>query len=135
MSSASNKEPALKSALDAAGPKPETIGPKGEDNREAKKNWAQVFSNSLALVMADALRPKYKKARVTPYANGKGQEFTVGGKVDRKRTDVGVWDDAAGLILGMSIKTYTFRDTHKPDGKLRHEYATPQRQAQRHGAA
>lgn len=115
------REPALKRALDAAGTKPATIGIDGADNREAKKNWAQAFSNALALTMADALRPKYKKARVTPFANGKGNEFTVGGKVDRKRTDVGVWDDAAGLVAGISIKTYTFRDTHKPKDKPRYE--------------
>lgn len=115
------QELALKRALDAAGPKPATIGAKGADNRDAKKNWAQTFSNALALTMADAIRPKYKKARVTPYPDGKGQEFTVGGKVDRKRTDVGVWDDAAGLVAGMSIKTYTFRDTHKAKDKSRYE--------------
>lgn len=113
-------ESSLKRALDSAGPKPATISPNGGDNRDAKKNWAQVFSNALALTLADAIRPKYKNARVTPYSSGEGQEFTVGGKVDRKRTDVGIWDDAAGLVAGMSIKTYTFRDTHKPVGKPRY---------------
>ena len=65
------------------------------------------------MTIADQLRPKYPNARVTPRADGSGQEYSVGGKVDRKRTDVGVWDDAAGLVAGVSIKTYTFRDTHK----------------------
>jgi hypothetical protein len=102
----------LAAALAQAGPKPETLTASGEDNRSAKKNWAQRFSNALAITIADALRPKYLKARVTPRPNGSGQEYSVGGKVDRKRTDVGVWDDAAGLVAGVSIKTYTFRDTH-----------------------
>jgi hypothetical protein len=103
----------LFAALDRAGPKPSTLTVDGGDNRAEKKNWAQRFSNALALVVADHLRPKYPGARVTPWPDGSGQEFSVGGKVDRKRTDVGVWDDAAGLVAGVSIKTYTFRDTHK----------------------
>jgi hypothetical protein len=101
-------------ALMRAGlPKPATLTESGGDNRANKKNWAQRFSNALAITIADQLRPKYPNARVTPRPDGSGQEFSVGGKVDRKRTDVGIWDDAAGLVAGVSIKTYTFRDTHK----------------------
>jgi hypothetical protein len=101
-------------ALRAAGlPKPATLTESGSDNRANKKNWAQRFSNALAMIVAEQLRPKYLNARVTPRTDGSGQEYSVGGKVDRKRTDVGIWDDAAGLVAGVSIKTYTFRDTHK----------------------
>jgi hypothetical protein len=101
-------------ALTKAGlPKPATLTESGDDNRANKKNWAQRFSNALAMTIAEQLRPKYPNARVTPRPDGSGQEYSVGGKVDRKRTDVGVWDDAAGLVAGVSIKTYTFRDTHK----------------------
>lgn len=108
----------LAAALKAAGPKPPTLTAAGGDNRSAKKNWAQRFSNALAMTVADGFRPLYKKARVTPRPDGTGQEYSVGGKVDRKRTDVGIWDDAAGLVAGVSIKTYTFRDTHgAKDGK------------------
>jgi hypothetical protein len=99
-------------ALAEAGPKPATLTDSGGDNRSLKKNWAQRFSNALAITIADGLRPKYPGARVTPRPDRSGQEYSVGGKVDRKRTDVGVWDDAAGLVAGVSIKTYTFRDTH-----------------------
>jgi hypothetical protein len=98
--------------LEQAGPRPDLLTATGGDNRSAKKNWAQRFSNALAMAMADGLRPKYPNARVTPRPDGTGQEYSVGGKIDRKRTDVGVWDDAAGLVAGISIKTYTFRDTH-----------------------
>jgi len=109
----------LYAALVAAGlPKPATLTEAGGDNRAAKKNWAQRFSNALAMTCADQLRPKYPNARVTPRPDGSGQEFSVGAKVDRKRTDVGVWDDAAGLVAGVSIKTYTFRDT-QPATKTR----------------
>jgi hypothetical protein len=100
-------------ALNAAGPKPPTLSDAGGDNRSDKKNWAQRYSNELALVFADALRGPFKGGRITPFADGKGQEFSIGGAVDRKKTDVGVWDDAAGLVAGISIKTYTFRDTHQ----------------------
>jgi len=111
----------LAAALAEAGTKPETLTASGNDNRSAKKNWAQRFSNALAMTIADGLRPKYRGARVTPRPDGSGQEYSVGGKVDRKRTDVGVWDDAAGLVAGVSIKTYTFRDTHRATGtKLTH---------------
>jgi hypothetical protein len=102
----------LAAALAIAGDKPATLTASGGDNRSLKKNWAQRFSNALAMTIADGLRPKYPGARVTPRPDGSGQEYSVGGKVDRKRTDVGVWDDAAGLVAGVSIKTYTFRDTH-----------------------
>jgi len=105
-------DPPLAAALAEAGPRPATLTASGGDNRSLKKNWAQRFSNALAVTIADGLRPKYPGARVTPRADGSGQEYSVGGKVDRKRTDVGVWDDAAGLVAGVSIKTYTFRDTH-----------------------
>ena len=82
------------------------------ENRSEKKNYAQNLSTELALMMAECLRPHYVKARVTPKPDGTGLEFTVGAKLDSKKTDVGVWDDAAGLILGVSIKTYSFRDYH-----------------------
>lgn len=82
------------------------------DNRSEKKNYAQNLSTELAMMVADCLRPHYPKARITPRPDGTGHEFTVGAKLDSKKTDVGVWDDAAGLILGISIKTYSFRDFH-----------------------
>jgi hypothetical protein len=100
-------------ALIAAGAKPPTLSDSGGDNRSEKKNWAQRYSNELALVFADGLRGPFDGGRITPFADGKGQEFSIGGAVDRKKTDVGVWDDAAGLVAGISIKTYTFRDTHQ----------------------
>jgi hypothetical protein len=81
-------------------------------NRKDKKNYAQNLSTELALMVAACLRPHYKKARVTPKEDGTSLEFSIGAKIDSKKTDAGVWDDAAGLILGVSIKTYSFRDFH-----------------------
>jgi hypothetical protein len=113
----------MKGALDRAAAK----SPGGQrppalaDNRSDKKNYAQNLSAELAHMTAECLRPHYPKARLTPRADGTGLEFSVGAKLDSKKTDVGVWDDAAGLILGVSIKTYSFRDFHgaKP-GKPAH---------------
>ncbi len=95
-------------AKSPGGKKPPAFG----DNRSVKKNYAQNLSTGLAMMVADRLRPIYPKARITPRPDGTGHEFTVGAKLDSKKTDVGVWDDAAGLILGVSIKTYSFRDFH-----------------------
>lgn len=103
------KDPlATAAAKSPGGQRPPALG----ENRSDKKNYAQNLSAELALMMAACLRPSYAKARVTPREDGTGQEFSVGAKLDSKKTDVGVWDDAAGLILGVSIKTYSFRDFH-----------------------
>lgn len=92
-----------------------------EQNRKDKKNYAQNLSAELAHMIASYLRPHYRKARLTPNADGTGLEFSIGAKLDSKKTDVAVWDDAAGLILGVSIKTYSFRDYHgKTDEKPAH---------------
>ena len=96
----------LRAALDNAMPKPDERTGKQAD----KKNYAERLSREIARLLADRLRAHFPRARVTPYEDGTGQEFRVGNGLDRKKTDVGVWDDAAGLILGGSIKTYSFRD-------------------------
>lgn len=109
----------MKAALERAaakspgGVRPPAFG----DNRSDKKNYAQNLSAELALMIAECLRPHYPKARLTPRADGTGLEFSIGAKLDSKKTDVGVWDDAAGLILGVSIKTYSFRDYHGATAK------------------
>jgi hypothetical protein len=76
----------------------------------AKKNFAEKFSRELAKLFASQLRPRFPSARVTPLSDGTGQEFKIGGNLDAKKTDVAVWDDRAGLVLGVSIKTITARD-------------------------
>ncbi|MFC7360957.1 hypothetical protein [Nocardioides astragali] len=110
----SSQLPPLASALQQAGERPPTL-PRtgGGTNQSLKKNWAQKFSNALATTVANGLRVYYPKALITPEPDGSKQEYTVGGKVDRKKTDVAVIDDMAGLIAGVSIKTLTFRDTHQ----------------------
>lgn len=78
--------------------------------RAEKKNFAERLSRELALLVAEQLRRRFPSARITPLSDGSGQEFRIGGNLDAKKTDVAVWDDRAGLVLGMSIKTITARD-------------------------
>lgn len=87
------------------------IGLPNEDStQKEKKNYAEAFSRELAALFADQVRQRYPNARVTPLLDGKEQEFRIGGAIDAKKTDVTVWDDRAGLILGVSIKTITAMD-------------------------
>lgn len=79
--------------------------------RADKKNYAERLSRELALLFARHLRSRFPSARVTPLSDGSGQEFRIGGNLDAKKTDVAVWDDRAGLVLGVSIKTITARDS------------------------
>lgn len=101
----------LRRALDAAEPKPEPTGP-----RDEKKNYAESLSRELAQTLADALRRKFPN--ITPTADGKHQEAAVGAAKGRKRLDVGVMDSALGLVLGISVKTYSFEDYSPSKGKL-----------------
>lgn len=101
----------LLAALVAAGVKPD---PRAE--RDEKKNYAQRLSNALAQTVADALRAEFPD--VTPTAAGRGQEAAVGVDKGQKRLDVKVTDSTLGLILSVSIKTYSFQDYSPKTGKL-----------------
>lgn len=80
----------------AAAKSPGGVRPDALDGRQSdKKNYAQHLSAELALLIAARLRPLFARARITPREDGTGHEFTVGAKIDSKKTDVGVWDDAA----------------------------------------
>jgi hypothetical protein len=78
--------------------------------RADKKNYAEQLSRELALLVAEQLRQRFPAARITPLPDGTSQEFRIGGNLDAKKTDVAVWDDRAGLVLGVSIKTITAKD-------------------------
>lgn len=93
----------LLAALDSAEPKPHS-----KADRDLKKNYAQRLSNQLARVVADTLRPNFPD--VTPTAAGEGQEALVAVDKGQKRLDVKVADPVLGLILSVSIKTYSFQD-------------------------
>jgi hypothetical protein len=97
--------------LRPAGAKPPPDADRGE-----KKNYAQRLSNQLARVVADGPRPHYPD--ITPTAAGAGQEATVDVANGRKRLDVKVLDPTLGLVLCISIKTYSFQDYNTKTGKL-----------------
>lgn len=103
--------PPLSTALRMAGAKPAP-----DADRGAKKNYAQRLSNQLAQVVADGLRPRYPD--VTPTAAGAGQEAAVDVAKGRKRLDVKVLDPTLGLVLCVSIKTYSFQDYSPTSGRL-----------------
>jgi hypothetical protein len=79
-------------------------------DRAAKKNFAERLSRLLAQLFAGEMSSMFPNARVTPRADGTAQEYRIGGDIDAKKTDVAVWDDRAGLVVGVSIKTITARD-------------------------
>ncbi|GAA4391479.1 hypothetical protein [Tsukamurella soli] len=97
-------------ALDAADPKPAV-----DADRADKKNYAQALSNALAQTVADALRPLYPD--VTPTAAGVGQEAQVDVVKGRKKLDVKSVDPNLGLVLCVSIKTYSFQDFNARTGR------------------
>ena len=103
--------PALARPLALAGDKPAP-----DADRSDKKNYAQRLSNHLAQTVADALRPHYPN--ITPDATGAGQEAQVDVAKGRKRRDVKALDPTLGLILCVSIKTYSFRDFSPRSGKF-----------------
>lgn len=98
-------------ALDFSGDRPSPTADRGE-----KKNYAQRLSNHLAQVVADGLRPRYPS--ITPDAHGVGQEAQVDVAKGRKRLDVKALDPTLGLILCVSIKTYSFQDYSPTTGRL-----------------
>jgi hypothetical protein len=65
-------------------------------------------------VVANALRDKYPN--ITPTVDGAGQEAAVAVDKGQKRLDVKVSESALGLILNVSIKTYSFQD-YSPTNK------------------
>lgn len=101
----------LSAALRAAG-----VRPSAQADRSDKKNYAQRLSNQLARTIADGLRGRYPT--ITPDAVGRGQEATVDVAKGRKRLDVKAIDPVLGLVLCVSIKTYSFQDYSPSSGKL-----------------
>lgn len=101
----------LRHALANAGPRPAP-----DASREDKKNYAERLSNQLAQLIGDALRPEFPG--VTPTAAGEGIEARVGVDRGQKRLDVKVTDSTLGLLLCVSIKTYSFQDYSPKKGKL-----------------
>jgi hypothetical protein len=89
--------------LKGIGPRPALTGERGD-----KKNYAEKLSRGIAVLMARALRPVFPS--VLPTEDELGHETAYGGESGKKRVDVAVWDDRLGLLIDVSVKTYSFRD-------------------------
>lgn len=73
-----------------------------------KKNFAEAFSNALARTVADRLRARFPG--ILPDASGRGVESRAPTPKGPKRLDVNYSTTQLGLALGISIKTFSFRD-------------------------
>jgi hypothetical protein len=96
------KQPLAK-PLASAEPKPPESA-----TREEKHRYALNLSRELAMLMAGSLRSRYPD--ILPRKDASGHESATWGATGKKRADVKVWDQAKGLLLLVSIKTYSFRD-------------------------
>lgn len=92
-------------ALDAAGDRLA-----GSATSTSKKNYAQALSTSLAIKVADALRPDFRG--ILPTSDGRGAESRARTGKGFKRLDVNFSTLELGLALGVSLKSVNF-----PEGK------------------
>ena len=93
----------LGALLEELEPKPEVSA-----DREDKHAYAMALSRKLAVFMARSLRPVFP--HVLPTEDEIGHESLVGSAEGKKRLDVKVWDELLGLLLLVSLKTYSFQD-------------------------
>lgn len=93
----------LRQLLDGLEPKPDVSA-----DREDKHAYAMALSRKLAVFVARALRPAFPN--VLPTEDDLGHESLTGSAEGKKRLDVKVWDETLGLLLLVSLKTYSFRD-------------------------
>jgi hypothetical protein len=96
----------VKEALQLAGPRPSV-----EADATAKKNYAQRFSEALAICVANRLRKDFRG--ILPTAAGKGQESRARTAKGFKKLDVNYSTPQLGLALGVSIKSVTHPDWSK----------------------
>ena len=101
----------FRDALDQAEPRPDDA----EASGKAKKNYAERFSNKLAVLVANHLRETGQFGGILPNPDGTGRETGAasGAAKKLKKTDVRFSTFDTGLELLVSIKTYSFRDWRK----------------------
>lgn len=101
-------ELSIVTALDHAGPKPES------ESQNEKRRWSEKFANACAIAVADEARkhPELEAKRIRPESLQGGTEpLTPLGAGTKKRIDVTVVDPILGLEIGFSLKGLNFRDT------------------------
>ncbi len=81
-------------------------------DQKAKKNYAERFSNHLAVLVANRLRATGQFPGILPNPDGTGRETRSAGGAHKKakKTDVKFSTADTGLELLVSIKTLSFRD-------------------------
>jgi hypothetical protein len=98
----------LHAALKALPPKP------GDDaSAPTKKRYSELMSAAIALALGDELRQRgMREARPTGPGElgGSGAERRLAGGIGAKKVDVTWATEESGLLLGISVKTISFRD-------------------------
>jgi len=99
----------FREVLDQSGVRPADTGA-----QSVKKNYAEIFSNKIAVWLAGRLRGK-DFPTILPNPDGSGRETKVAsGAVKKpKKTDVRYSTADTGLELLVSVKTLSFRDARK----------------------
>lgn len=80
------------------------------NDHATQEKSTKTLTRLLASRIGRELAGAFPQARVTPSPEGPDQVYRIGGDVDVEKTHVGVWDDRAGLVLGVSIKALAGRD-------------------------
>jgi hypothetical protein len=93
----------VRQARELAAPRPAI-----EDAPSVKKNYAQRFSEALAICVANRLRKHFQG--ILPTSEGKGQESRARTAKGFKKLDVNYSTPKLGLALGVSIKSVTHPD-------------------------
>lgn len=93
-----------------------TLGSKPADDapQSAKKSYSERMSAAIALAIGDELRhrgmPEARPAGAGQLAGGSGAERRLAGGIGAKKVDVTWATEESGLLLGISVKTISFRD-------------------------
>lgn len=82
--------------------------PNDDASRSDKKNYAERLSREAAIVIAERLRELGATGCQPQEATGRERQFAGG--IGAKKVDVSFATEAAGLILGISIKSICFPD-------------------------
>jgi hypothetical protein len=101
-------EEKIASAVRSLGPKPGDTATQAE-----KKRFSERLSNAVAQCFADELRERgMTSARPAPpgVLDSSGAERRISGGIGAKKVDVSWATEESGLLLGISIKSISFRD-------------------------
>lgn len=98
----------LAAALRTLPPKPDDSAPQAQ-----KRRYSELMSAAIALALGDELRNRgMKQARPADpgEAGASGAERRLAGGIGAKKVDVRWATEESGLLLGISVKTISFRD-------------------------